>query len=120
MFEKLKSILYKNQFDVFFGKVYEESNLHGIAVNYYFTNSIVKIPNKNFIGLPDYTFRLLLYSARLLKDEKEREVRIFDGEYVLILYKSNMCLLSMEILYKKDKWQFNPYGKQTNTKKVIL
>lgn len=87
MFEKLKSILYKNQFDVFFGKVYEESNLHGIAVNYYFTNSIVKIPNKNFIGLPDYTFRLLLYSARLLKDEKEREVRIFDGEYVLILYK---------------------------------
>lgn len=51
MFEKLKSILYKNQFDVFFGKVYEESNLHGIAVNYYFTNSIVKIPNKNFVGL---------------------------------------------------------------------
>lgn len=87
MFEKLKSILYKNQFDVFFGKVYEESNLHGIAVNYYFTNSIVKIPNKNFVGLPDHTFRLLLYSARLLKEEKEREVRIFDGEYVLILYK---------------------------------
>lgn len=28
-----------------------------------------------------------MYSARLLKEEKEREVRIFDGEYVLILYK---------------------------------
>ena len=44
MFEKLKSILYKNQFDVFFGKVYEDSNLHGIAVNYYFTNVKARKP----------------------------------------------------------------------------
>ena len=57
------------------------------ALNYYFTNSIKKIPNKDFIGLPNSTFRLLIYTVRLLKENKESEVRIFDGEYVLILLK---------------------------------
>lgn len=71
--------------DIYIGKVYEEIPV--ITANYYFTNSIKKIPNKDFIGLPTSTFRLLIYTVRLLKKNKESEVRIFDGKYVLILCK---------------------------------
>lgn len=87
MLEKIINIIRKNSFNIHIGKVYEGSS--GITANFYFTNSIKKVPNKNFIGLPNYTFRLLIYTVRLLKENKEREVRIFDGEYVLLLYRKD-------------------------------
>ena len=89
MINQIKNIFSKNCFDAFIGKVYEDFSLSGIVANFYFTNLIVKIPNKKFIGFPNQTFRLLLYKVRLIKEKTETEVRIFDGEYVLILYKEN-------------------------------
>ena len=85
MLRKIISLFNNNYFNLHIGRVYE--NLPGITANYYLTNSIKKIPNKKFIGLPNSTFRLLIYKVRLLKGNKETEVRIFDGEYVLILLK---------------------------------
>ena len=87
MLKKIINIIRKNSFDIYIGKVYEESP--GITANYYFTNSIKKIPNKNFIGLPNYTFRLLIYTVRLLKENEEKEARIFDGEHVLLFYRKD-------------------------------
>ena len=87
MLEKIINIIRKNSFDIYIGKVYEE--LPGITANFYFTNSIKKIPNKNFIGLPNSTLRLLIYTVRLLKENEEKEVRIFDGEYVLLFYRKD-------------------------------
>ncbi len=87
MIEKIIAIFRKNNFNICIGKVYE--NLPLITANFYFTNSIKKIPNKNFIGLPTTTIRRLMFAVRLLKENKKTEVRIFDGEYVLILLKRN-------------------------------
>ena len=85
MLRKIINVFRKNNFNIYIGKVYKD--IHGITANYYFTNSIKQIPNKDFIGLPNSTIRSLMFAVRLLKDNKETEVRIFDGEYVLILLK---------------------------------
>ena len=98
MLKKIIKVFSKNYFDIYIGKVYE--NLPGITANYYFTNSIKKIPNKDFIGLPNSTFRLLIYTVRLLKENKESEVRIFDGEYVLILCKKG------DKIYVYYQWKY--------------
>ena len=74
------------------------------ALNYYFTNSIKKIPNKDFIGLPNSTFRLLIYTVRLLKENRESEVRIFDGQGFRIimrpiLYQGNLLVCCTDVAY---------------------
>ena len=81
MLKKIIKVFSKNYFDIYIGKVYE-------------------IPNKDFIGLPNSTFRLLIYTVRLLKENKESEVRIFDGEYVLILCKKG------DKIYVYYQWKY--------------
>ena len=98
MLKKIINAFSKNYFDIYIGKIYED--LPGITANYYFTNSIKKIPNKDFIGLPNSTFRLLMFTVRLLKENKETEVRIFDGEYVLILCKKG------NTIYVYYQWKY--------------
>ncbi len=98
MLKKLINAFFKNDFDIYIGQVYEE--LPGITANYYFSNSIKKIPSKDFIGLPNCTLRLLMFQIRLLKENIETEVRIFDGEYVLILIKKE------NYIYVYYQWKY--------------
>ncbi len=72
---------------MYIGEFYED--LPGITTNFYFTNSLKKIPSGKFIGLPSSTLRLLINKVRLLKENTYTEIRVFDGEYVFILYKRN-------------------------------